>query len=225
MYVHKCVSKCLRMHICICTMMRVCERKKERERDGTSKVLRVQMRGMMLQADDEEGKDENGQSRRRRRRRMAKNHGGEEGGSKRRLPDTATARVRPGKVEEYRGYTRRYGRPRGGVNAIKKASIRPSRRTSLISQSLSSPLVSHLPLLLSSRAPLILLFVRPLDPEVRGQTGTYVKSYYEISVNTGVRDLRAYSRIRVEKIPITLGIRKATYLICKWRCYFFNRTT
>lgn len=165
----------------------------------------------------EESKDESGQSGRRRRRRMAKNHGGEQGGSKRRLPDTATARVRPGKVEEYRGYTRRYGRPRGGVNAIKKASIRPSRRTSLISQSLSSPLVSHLLLLLSPRAPLILLLVRPLDPEVRGQTGTYVKSYYEISVNTGVRDLRAYSRIRVEKIPITLGIRKAMYLICKWR--------
>lgn len=173
----------------------------------------------------EENKDKNGQSGRRRRRRMAKNHGGEQGGSKRRLPDTATARVRPGKVEEYRGYTRRYGRPRGGVNAIKKASIRPSRRTSLISQSLSSPLVSHLLLLLSPRAPLILLFVRPLDPEVRGQTGTYVKSYYEISVNTGVRDLRAYSRICVEKIPITLGIRKAMYLTCKWRYCFFNRTT
>lgn len=31
-----------------------------------------------------------------------------------------------------------YGRPRGGVNAIKRASIRPSRRTSLISESSAS---------------------------------------------------------------------------------------
>lgn len=31
-----------------------------------------------------------------------------------------------------------YGRPRGGVNAIKRASIRPSRRTSLISKSSAS---------------------------------------------------------------------------------------
>jgi hypothetical protein len=85
--------------------------------------------------------------------RMAKSHGREDGGWKRRLPDTATARIRPGRLEEYRGYTRRYGRPRGGVNAIKRASIRPSRRTSLISQSLlglSSP--SRVLLLLSPAA-------------------------------------------------------------------------
>lgn len=38
-----------------------------------------------------------------------------------------------------------YGRPRGGVNAIKRASIRPSRRTSLISESSASLPPSLLP--------------------------------------------------------------------------------
>lgn len=49
--------------------------------------------------------------------------------------------IRPpsGKVGTHRGYSRGYGRPRGGVNAIKRASIRPSRRTSLISKSSASP--------------------------------------------------------------------------------------
>lgn len=71
--------------------------------------------------------------------------------------------------------SRGYGRPRGGVNAIKRASIRPSRRTSLISKSSASPCPASLSATPASRSP----------PSISRSRATYIGSYYEISAAFG----------------------------------------
>jgi len=135
--------------------------------------------------------------------------GGEEGGWKRRLPDTATARIRPGRVEEYRGYTRRYGRPRGGVNAIKRASIRPSRRTSLISQSLLGLCSSRVLLLLPPVLPVDLASLPLVNPEA-GADGSV--RWVLLRDKRGYPELKICARIcgNVGEISITPGKRYAS---------------
>lgn len=71
-----------------------------------------------------------------------------------------------------------YRRPCSGVNAIKKASIRPSRRTSLISQSSrSSPLLLHPPFRRRPPSP-PLLFIHPPLLHLPFATISFLSSFF-----------------------------------------------